>query len=162
MTKYSCHRERSAMCPLGMAISGCYLVIARDVAISPFSAGRNKKRDCRATLVFACHREERGDLSFQCGPKQKERLPRCARNDRQGCHRVVNLSSRGTKRSRVSGRAETKREIASQARSNCDECQAKSCLQSSFLRSRAFSIVNNLCMQATKATLLGFPAAIRR
>ena len=101
----TCHRE------IGFVIASavCHRVVnlsSRGTKRSRLSrADKQLKRDCRAALamtrserllrrlVFACHREERGDLSFQCEPKQKERLPRCAR---------LCLSSRGTKRSRVS------------------------------------------------------------
>ena len=44
-----CHRERSAMCPLGMAISGVLV-------------GKEENERLLRRLDSPCHREERGDL----------------------------------------------------------------------------------------------------
>ena len=66
------------MCPLGMAISGCYLVIARNVAISVVNlpviardeaisivwVRKTEKREIAALRSPPCHREGRGDLGF--------------------------------------------------------------------------------------------------
>ena len=54
LRRLSCHRERSAMCPLGMAIS-------------PFSCKQTKKRDCfvpRNDKLILSLRAKRGNLAF--------------------------------------------------------------------------------------------------
>ena len=83
-----------------------------------FCAGKTK-REIAALRSPPCHREGRSDLAFSVLAKQKERLPRCARNDSRYdgegldiCHRSFNLSSRGKKRSRLFWVGKTKREIA--------------------------------------------------
>ena len=85
------HGERSAMCPLGVAISylssRLNLVIARNVAILPVQDWPNRKERLLRRLALACHREERGDLDCQELAKQKERLLRrlasmCHREER--------------------------------------------------------------------------------
>ena len=62
--KQGCHRERS-------------------VAISPVVCWQTEKTRLFLRLTFLCLREERGDLAFQLLGNQKERLPRCARNDKK-------------------------------------------------------------------------------
>ena len=102
--------------------AGCHREGRSDLA---FLSGQANKRDCHAALEMTagCHREGRSDLAFLSGQAKKERLPRCARNDSRVIARdeaispfpscdqtkmrdcraaLASLSSRGTKRSRLS------------------------------------------------------------
>jgi hypothetical protein len=92
-------------------------VIARNVAISVVRGRQTDKREIasQARNDRMCHREERGDLAFPQPANRKERLPRCARNDKMGeiaSQARFYVSSRGTKRSHLSTASKQKREIA--------------------------------------------------
>ena len=71
-----------------------------------------RRRDfCHRDERF-CHREGRNDLAFVMKITRNERLPRCARNDKKYNREGSFLSSRGTKRSRLSHEDNQKWEIA--------------------------------------------------
>ena len=58
-------------------------VTARNVTISVYWAGKQRKERLLRRLASICHREVRSDLAFVMKITRNERLPRFARNDKK-------------------------------------------------------------------------------
>jgi hypothetical protein len=101
--RHCCHRE----CDI-IVIARHHIVIARNVAISPLTAGKQRKErlprrqflSSRGTIFLSSRGTWRSRLC-RAGKQRKERLPRYARNDKTTSQARLSMTSRGTWRSRL-------------------------------------------------------------